>query len=101
MSRSLSFIPSIIVTALPNFLVSKRTLMRCCSLLISPQTHISLGKPHVGQISGIVLKAYQIGGEYIKITIEALRTEIGCLFFWLSLLQVATYRFTVLGPSFT
>jgi len=55
MSMSLSFIPSIMVTALPNFLVSNRTLMRCCSLLISPQTHMSLGRPHVGQISGIVL----------------------------------------------
>jgi hypothetical protein len=30
-------------------------LMRCCSLLISPQTHMSWGSPHVGQISGIVL----------------------------------------------
>jgi hypothetical protein len=30
-------------------------LMRCCSLLISPQTHMSCGSPHVGQISGIVL----------------------------------------------
>jgi hypothetical protein len=30
-------------------------LIRCCSLLISPQTQMSLGNPHVGQISGIVL----------------------------------------------
>jgi len=55
MSMSLSFMPSMTVTALPNFLVSKRILMRCCSLLISLQTHMSLGSPHVGQISAIVL----------------------------------------------
>ena len=66
---SLSFSPSMMVTALPNFLVSKRTLMRCCSLLISLQTHMSFGSPHVGQISGIVLKAYQIGREYIRMTV--------------------------------
>jgi hypothetical protein len=30
-------------------------LTRCCSLLISPQTHMSFGSPQVGQISGIVL----------------------------------------------
>jgi hypothetical protein len=44
--------------------------MRCCSLLISLQTHMSLGKPHVGQISGIVLNAYQIRCGYLKITIQ-------------------------------
>jgi hypothetical protein len=27
-------------------------------LLISPQTHMSCGSPHVGQISGIVLCSY-------------------------------------------
>jgi hypothetical protein len=31
---------------------------------------MSFGSPHVGQISGIVLKAYQISQGYIKITIE-------------------------------
>jgi len=56
MSVSLSSMPSIMVTALPNFLVSNRTLMRCCSLLISPQTQMSFGSPHMGQISAIVLK---------------------------------------------
>lgn len=55
MSVSLVSMPSTMVTARPNFLVSRRTLMRCCSLLISPQTQMSLGSPHVGQISGIVL----------------------------------------------
>ena len=55
MSVSFVSMPSMMVTALPNFLVSRRTLIRCCSLLISPQTHMSWGSPHVGQISGIVL----------------------------------------------
>ncbi len=55
MSISLVSMPSMMVTALPNFLVSKRTLIRCCSLLISPQTHMSFGNPHVGQISAMML----------------------------------------------
>jgi len=55
MSVSFVSMPSMMVTALPNFLVSKRTLILCCSLLISPQTQMSFGSPHVGQISGIVL----------------------------------------------
>ena len=55
MSVSLGSMPSTMVTARPNFLVSRRTLMRCCSLLISLQTQMSWGSPHVGQISGIVL----------------------------------------------
>ncbi len=54
MSVSFVSMPSMMVTGLPNFLVSKRTLIRCCSLLISLQTHMSWGSPHVGQISGIV-----------------------------------------------
>jgi len=43
------------VTARPHLRVSKRTLIRCCSLLISPQTHMSLGSPHIGQISAMSL----------------------------------------------
>jgi hypothetical protein len=43
------------VTALLYLLVSKRILMRCCSLLISPQTHMSRGSPHIEQISAMVL----------------------------------------------
>jgi hypothetical protein len=33
--------------------------MRCCSLLISPQTHMSFGSPHVGQISAIALDLFK------------------------------------------
>jgi len=55
-SAFLSSMPSIMVTALPNFLVSKRILIRCCSLPISPQTQMSRGRPHVGQISAIILQ---------------------------------------------
>lgn len=55
-SWSLLLMPSMMVIGLPNFLVSKRTRMRCCSLLISPQAQISRGSPHIGQISAIVLK---------------------------------------------
>jgi hypothetical protein len=29
--------------------------MRCCSLPISVHTHMSLGSPHVGQISAMLL----------------------------------------------
>lgn len=71
MSFSLGSMPSIMVTALPNFLVSKRTLTRCCSLLISPQTHMSFGNPQVGQISGIVsLFCYQYYVEYLRVIVE-------------------------------
>src|SRR5665647_830991 len=51
----LSSIPSIMVVALPNFLVSSRMRMRCCSFSISPQTHRSLGSPHVEQTSAMTL----------------------------------------------
>ena len=52
---SLSLMPSMMVTAFPHFLVSKRTRMRCCSLLISSQTQMSWGSPQMGQISAIIL----------------------------------------------
>jgi len=51
----LSSMPSIMVVALPNFLVSSRMRMRCCSFSISPQTHRSLGSPHVEQTSAMTL----------------------------------------------
>jgi len=51
----LSSIPSIMVVALPNFRVSRRIRMRCCSFSISPQTHRSLGSPHVEQTSAMTL----------------------------------------------
>ena len=52
---SLSLRPSMMVTARPHLRVSKRTLIRCCSLLISPQTQMSRGSPHIGQISAMTL----------------------------------------------
>ena len=45
----LSSMPSITVDGLPNFLVSRRMRIRCCSFSISPQTHKSFGSPHVVQ----------------------------------------------------
>ena len=50
-----SSMPSIIVVGLPNFLVSSLIRIRCCSFSISPQTHKSLGSPHVGQTSAMTL----------------------------------------------
>jgi len=43
--------------------------MRCCSLLISPQTQMSFGSPHVGQISAMILEGYSIGTNYLRITV--------------------------------
>jgi hypothetical protein len=51
----LSSMPSIMVVALPNFRVSSRMRIRCCSFSISPQTHRSLGSPHVEQTSAMTL----------------------------------------------
>jgi hypothetical protein len=44
--------------------------MRCCSLLISPQTHMSFGRPHVGQISGIFLNQHINLAEYLKVIVS-------------------------------
>ncbi len=54
-SVSLSLMPSMTVTALPHLRVSSLNRIFCCSLLISLQTHMSRGSPHVEQISAIVL----------------------------------------------
>jgi hypothetical protein len=51
----LSSIPSMMVLGLPNFLVSSRMRIRCCSFSISPQTHKSFGSPHVEQTSAMTL----------------------------------------------
>jgi hypothetical protein len=51
-----SSMPSTIVFALPNFLVSSLMRIRCCSFSISPQTHKSFGSPHVEQTSTMTLK---------------------------------------------
>jgi len=48
--------PSTIVFALPNFLVSSLIRIRCCSFSISPQTHKSFGSPHVEQTSAMTLQ---------------------------------------------
>ncbi len=54
-SAVLSSMPSTIVVGLPNFRVSSRIRMRCCSFSISPQAHKSFGSPQVGQISAMML----------------------------------------------
>ena len=59
---SLSLRPSIMVTARPHLRVSRRTLILCCSLLISPQTHMSRGSPHIGQISAMALTLSLVWG---------------------------------------
>jgi hypothetical protein len=53
----LSSIPSMMVLGLPNFLVSSRMRIRCCSFSISPQTHKSFGSPHVEQTSAMTLNS--------------------------------------------
>ena len=63
-SVSLSLRPSIMVTARPHLRVSKRTRILCCSLLISPQTHMSRGSPHIGQISAIALILSMVWGLF-------------------------------------
>jgi hypothetical protein len=52
----LSSMPSMMVLGLPNFRVSSRMRIRCCSFSISPQTHKSFGSPHVEQTSAMTLK---------------------------------------------
>lgn len=52
----LSFIPSTIVVGLPHFLVSSLMRILCCSFPISLQTHKSLGSPHIGQMSAMMLR---------------------------------------------
>ena len=49
--------PSMMVVDLPNFLVSSRMRIRCCSFSISPQTHRSFGCPHVEQTSAMTLNS--------------------------------------------
>ena len=56
----LSFSPSTMVVGFPNLLASRRIRMRCCSLAISPQAQRSLGSPHVGQISAMMLTVYGV-----------------------------------------
>src|SRR2546428_14190648 len=46
--------PSTMVAGLPHFRISIRTFTVCCSMLIVPQTHRSLGRPQVEQTSAIL-----------------------------------------------
>jgi len=80
MSVSFVSMPSMMVTALPNFLVSRRTLILCCSLLISPHTQMSFGKPHVGQISGIVLCWLSVLWEYLRVIVGVRFSSIWLFF---------------------
>jgi hypothetical protein len=59
-----SSIPSTMVLALPNFLVSNLMRIRCCSFSISPQTHKSFGSPQVEQTSAMTLKHSIVIGIY-------------------------------------
>ena len=65
-ARSVVFssMPSMTVLGLPNFLVSSRMRMRCCSFSISPQTHMSFGSPHVGQTSAMNLTFRMVDDVY-------------------------------------
>ena len=63
-----SSMPSIMVVGLPNFLVSSLMRIRCCSFSISPQTHKSFGRPHVGQTSAMTLKLYGLLLMYIRVS---------------------------------
>jgi len=51
------------VVGLPNFRVSSRMRIFCCSFSISLHAHKSLGSPHVGQISAIILHGCSGGGD--------------------------------------
>src|SRR5207245_7775074 len=47
-------IPSTMVAGLPHLRISMRTFTVCCSILMVPQTHRSLGRPHVEQTSAML-----------------------------------------------
>ena len=65
-ARSVVFssMPSITVVGLPNLRVSSRMRIRCCSFSISPQTHKSLGSPHVVQTSAMTLSLWIVLAVY-------------------------------------
>src|SRR6266850_6882343 len=46
--------PSTMVAGLPHLRISIRTFTVCCSMLMVPQTHRSLGRPQVEQTSAIL-----------------------------------------------
>lgn len=67
-SLSLLSMPSMIVTSLPHFRVSKRSLILCCSLPISLQTHMSIGSPHIAQISAMILNMKIMNLCYLRLS---------------------------------
>src|SRR5438094_9424930 len=52
--------PSTMVAGLPHLRISMRTFTVCCSMLMVPQTHRSLGRPQVGQTSAILVAEYSL-----------------------------------------
>ena len=63
----LSSMPSMMVFDLPNFRVSRRMRIRCCSFSISPQTHRSFGSPQVEQTSAMILSTVKWQLMYIRV----------------------------------
>jgi len=89
-ARSVVFssMPSMTVVGLPNFLVSRRMRIRCCSFSISPQTHKSFGSPQVVQTSAMNLTVSMVTEIYKIFKLEVgfcrrLKTQIDN--FWLLL----------------
>ena len=66
------------VVGLPNFLVSRRIRMRCCSFSISPQTHKSFGSPHVVQTSAMNLTLRMVLEIYKTFKIDVGFLWAGC-----------------------
>jgi hypothetical protein len=89
-SEFLSSMPSIMVVDLPNFLVSRRMRILCCSFSISPQTHRSLGSPHVEQTSAMTLNSELSTDVYKSFKLEACLGWVGgfCFVIWLVLVSV-------------
>jgi hypothetical protein len=81
----LSSIPSMMVVALPNFLVSRRMRIRCCSFSISPQTHRSFGSPHVEQTSAMTLTR-ELSTEIYK-SFKGLKLIFSCFRSWAALMN--------------
>ena len=60
--------PSITVVGRPNFRVSRRMRIRCCSFSISPQTQRSLGSPQVVQTSAMTFSPTHWSSAYIRLS---------------------------------
>jgi hypothetical protein len=48
------------VAGLPHLRISMRTFTVCCSMLMVPQTHRSLGRPQVEQTSAILEAQFSV-----------------------------------------